>query len=369
MPAYKNQHYVPQFYFRLYSTGGENIWMYNVGDQRCINVPIKSQCQEDYFYGKNPEIEQHFSVGEGTFNTLLSRIIQDSSLAGLSDEDLRNLRGFVTFQRGRTQAAKMQAEEMSDTFAKQILKFHIAGDPTLPFTEEDLKGFRIVDEGAYLEVLLHHLLSPILIHDLEIALLLNETEYDFVFSDSPVVTYNQWHRQIQTTSGGSGFQSPGLQIFCPISPRHCLLFFDKDKYSLRSKARPFRIFSRHDVRSINDLQHFSSIDNLYAGSEDQIQRSAIQHAQLGLGKGGPQAIVIKEIPHEFDPQRSLMVFGQERIPYDLQLKFLKIQPLVGGLHRQVRLDESIEAFMRMIDPIFEEINKKREELRKQKKKN
>ncbi len=366
MPPYKNQHYVPQFYFRLYSTDAETIWMYNASEQRCMKVPIKTQCQEDYFYGKNPEIEKHFSVGEGMFNSLLSRIIKDNSLAGLSEEDMRNLRGFVTFQRGRTQAAKMQTEEMSDTLAKQILKFHIAADPTLSFTEEDLKNFRIVDEGAYLDVLLHHLLSPILIHDLEITLLLNETDHDFIFSGAPVVFCNQWHRQIRTTSGGSGFQSPGLQIFCPISPRHCLLFFDKKKYELMSKARPFRIFSRSDIQSINDLQHFSCIDNIYAGSEDQIRRSADRHVQLGLGKGGPQAIVIKEVPHESDPQRSLMVFGQERIPYDLQLKFVKVQQLTGGLHPQVRLHEAVEAFMRMIEPIFEEINKKREKFKKEK---
>src|SRR3989344_2393286 len=253
MPAYKNQHYVPAFYFRLYSDDGKNIWMYNVTEQRSMKVPIKTQCQEDYFYRKNPELEKHFSVGETQFNSLLTRVVQNSSLANLSENDMRDLRAFVTFQRGRTQAAKIQAEEMSDTFAKQILRFHIAADPSLPFKDEDLEKFRIVDEGAYMEVLLHHLLSPILIHDLEIVLLLNETDQDLVFGGAPVIVHNQWHRQIRTNSGGSGFQSPGLQIFCPISPRHCLLFFDSAKYEMMSKTRPFRIFSRHDVQSINDL--------------------------------------------------------------------------------------------------------------------
>jgi len=366
MPPYKNQHYVPEFYFRLYSDDGKNIWMYNVTEERYMNVPIKTQCQEDYFYGKNPELEKHFSVGETQFNSLLTRVVQDSSLANLSEDDMRDLRAFVTFQRGRTQAAKMQAEEMSDTLAKQILKFHIAADPSLPLKEEDLETFRIVDDGAYMEVLLHHLLSPILIHDLEIALLLNETDQEFVFGCSPVIVHKQWHRQIKTDSGGSGFQSPGLQIFCPISPRHCLLFFDKEKYEMMSKTRPFRIFSKRDVQSINDLQHFSTIDNIYAGSEMQIQRSAARHTQLGLGKGGPQAILIKEVPHEYDPNRSLMVFGQEKIPYDLQLKFMKVQPLRAGMHSQVRLHEPIQVYMRMLHHILDKINQKRKELKKKK---
>src|SRR5436853_90242 len=70
----KNQHFVPQFYFRLF-TGGENrIHLLNKKDSRIIrNASIKGQCAKHRFYGSD-EIERWLCLLEGQQSVALREI-------------------------------------------------------------------------------------------------------------------------------------------------------------------------------------------------------------------------------------------------------------------------------------------------------
>jgi hypothetical protein len=66
--------------------------------------------------------------------------------------------------------------------------------------------------------------------DLHYKLLLNESPIQFIFSDHPVVKYNQFMERRNVALGCVGFASKGLELFLPISPNVMLIFYDADSY-------------------------------------------------------------------------------------------------------------------------------------------
>ena len=55
MTENKNQHYLPRFYFRLFSENEKTIEIYNLKRKLCVAGPISSVCSEDNFYGVETE--------------------------------------------------------------------------------------------------------------------------------------------------------------------------------------------------------------------------------------------------------------------------------------------------------------------------
>src|ERR1700722_14698978 len=70
-----NQHYVPQFYFKLFTGGGSHICALFTNEGRVIPAAqIKGQCARDLFYG-SVEIEKAFSQLEGQHAEALRSLI------------------------------------------------------------------------------------------------------------------------------------------------------------------------------------------------------------------------------------------------------------------------------------------------------
>src|SRR3989344_1067808 len=132
MAQNKNQHYVPKFYFRLFSKNQNSICSFNISNEKFIeHASIKSQCSKDYFYSKDKKIENTFSQLENLAKEKLDRIIKNKSLDCLSMEEIGRL--------------------------KIVLKSN--------------------------HTLLISMLAGILLYDLKIVLLENKSKIDFIFSD------------------------------------------------------------------------------------------------------------------------------------------------------------------------------------------
>lgn len=62
MPEKKKQHYVPQFYMRLFSDENDRFAVFNIGLKKTIYpVPYNHQCYENYYYGKDGVWENRLS--------------------------------------------------------------------------------------------------------------------------------------------------------------------------------------------------------------------------------------------------------------------------------------------------------------------
>jgi hypothetical protein len=65
-------------------------------------------------------------------------------------------------------------------------------------------------------------------------------------------------------ASGTGIACKGLEIFLPLSPRHYIIFFDRDIYKVGSKKDiSVKITHQKDVTSLNELQCMSAHENLY----------------------------------------------------------------------------------------------------------
>lgn len=360
MAQNKSQHYVPKFYFKLFSKDGGTIGMYNYKRRQSMRVPIATQCQQDYFYAKEKELERELSKGENLWRGILRKIIEGQTLEALDEVEDFALRLFVLFQRARTFAFKQQAEKTSEEFTKWFLEVHMQ-DPDFPkgLTKENIRKMKVTDPAAHWRLLPMHVLAVPCIADLRMMLLVNETDADFIFSDAPVVFFNQWQRRFKS-SGTTGFQNPGLQIFCPISPRHYLLLFDAERYEVRYKTQPLHLHSRKDVQSLNDLQFYSAISNLYFADEKQAVVLQERHPQLSPALGQLREVVTQEWRDANDENHKLVVMGEQNMPYDLTLRFLSPLPLIPGTQPVMRNPATYAPFRMQMDALFEEARRRKQ---------
>ncbi|HEX2983013.1 MAG TPA: DUF4238 domain-containing protein, partial [Ignavibacteriales bacterium] len=62
MAERKNQHFVPQFYLRNFSENKKSLCDYNLSNNKYIkNASIKDMASQNYFYGKDENIEKLLS--------------------------------------------------------------------------------------------------------------------------------------------------------------------------------------------------------------------------------------------------------------------------------------------------------------------
>jgi hypothetical protein len=141
MPEYKNQHYVPQFYLRAFSfDGGKSTALLNLKQNKVISAgKIVGQCSEDYFYGRNPEVEKDLSASlEAPASKVIADIIKSGTLPKPYTEDYAALFIFGLFQHGRTLYASKEGTEFFQAFVEPNVKQLMLKSGE--FTSEDLRG-------------------------------------------------------------------------------------------------------------------------------------------------------------------------------------------------------------------------------------
>jgi hypothetical protein len=80
----KSHHYIPRFYLKRFSDalGQKTISLYNYVNSKYIAAaPIKSQCCEDYLYGKDDEIEEALAQLETVVSKLFDIWTEKKELA------------------------------------------------------------------------------------------------------------------------------------------------------------------------------------------------------------------------------------------------------------------------------------------------
>lgn len=102
MAAQKKQHYVPQFYMKSFANDKGGISILNLSDYSVRNeVPYKSQCSIDYFYGKDGEWENILSRKESEWASVLRKMNAEETI---TSAEMKSIREFIVYQRQRTEA-------------------------------------------------------------------------------------------------------------------------------------------------------------------------------------------------------------------------------------------------------------------------
>lgn len=266
----KNQHFVPRCYLRQFTTDTANkaINLYNIERDRFIEgAPVKNQCSGDYFYGKDPLLEDMIQTFEQSYAAAVTRIIQPEYR--LTDEHRALLSRFWLMQHLRTEAASRRSVEMNEMLVSTV---------GLDGTEFKLQIRDAVQMAMQQFVEIRGVVS-----DLGICLVRNHSKVPFVTSDDPAVMSNRWHLQNQRRTGLSfGLDKAGALLFLPISPTILCLGFDRDMHSIRHRNGWVDLHRDSDADAFNQHQYLNCRSNLFVKDPEHFDdvRAAFQAVSM-----------------------------------------------------------------------------------------
>ncbi len=334
-----NQHFVPKFYFRNFSTDGCTIGSLLIRDGRVIDrAPIKGQCARKNFYGSK-ELESLFSDLESQHSLAIIAaldVANNQFCEPISHEEYFRFLQAVMFQRSRTALEIDKSESTREQFLLELFKQYVKSSKnprSKEMSDHIAAGNVSIKEPPHVTVCrsIRTALDCVMgITDLSLCLIRNRTDFPFIFSDAPVVFYNSYCRRVRNR-GVLGVQCPSLQIFFPLDPWTLALLFDADKYSGSFKEYlQYDTYSRSDVSQMNVLQMHHALNVVYF--RDTEHREYVQdlwnthrHSfrpikdQLNLNAdfwvdGKP---IDGQLIHKFEPQ----------VGFDLSLSFMQCEPI------------------------------------------
>lgn len=346
MPPQKNQHYVPKFYLKNFSTDGINLNLYVINKKEHVTGSLNNQCSKSYFYSNDTMLEKLISQLESREASAINKLIRERKLSALSEEEyFVKILEFISMMNGRTLNNKKQTEKMIDNFMEDIIKPMFRADPlSKGISDEDIAKMKMKWPTLHLLGIQIGVRAGILLSDLIPVLLVNNTKSEFIISDNPVVFYNRAFHKMKGVSM-SGYTAPGLMIFCPLNPNLMLMLFHAPYYKIKMSKHHKVSMREKDVREINKLQLYNGYNSVIYRTKKQKEKIDQLHNETGdipnkpfteantefwKGYGGE----VKEIYHTTNG----------KIPFELNLKFIKAKPLGKGSVGFVRNKELYEAF-------------------------
>ena len=161
--------------------------------------------------------------------------------------------------------------------------------------------------------------------DLEALFIRNKHRHKhFIASDNPVLFYNQL-----LESGGVPFSRTapaalGLQIFVPLTPEACLLFYDGTSYDTARSAKKARVRAKTiDVDHLNALQYTAAHRRLYLPPE--VGEKYVREMTSALeDRREPEERCVQEFTDlaEEGSEYPLLLFGRDDTRCGLDLSFI-----------------------------------------------
>ena len=346
---HKKQHYVPKFYLKLFSQDGKHLWIYNLRSKDSFQVPIKNLCYEKYFYAKNLEFEKALSLIEQKQAETLHKLVDTQDFANFGHEDFDHIHLFLLLQSSRTKDGKVISNKYTETFVSDFMKPLMKSSADLKrngITEEFIDNLKITFPADHMLAMLVALTGVELISDLEPTLIINKSNKNFICSDAPVVLYN--YIKIKNTST-TGYQSQGLQIFCPLNKDLLLLLIDKNLYDLKRGTGSTIFINRDsDVDSINKLQLVNCLDNVFCSKEDDTDYVRNLHLEVEdlIKEKEFKSDIVQTTQNNDDTYSEIVALYRVDSDYVLMLSFIKLNKKNKRLFEQKykKLSESSKPF-------------------------
>ena len=317
MAAKRNQHFVPQFYLRIFQSAPKRIHLYDLGMMEPRkDVGIKGQCYKRYFYGRDSKVEDALMELEETLSKTLRGIANSRKLPQRKSKAYRDVLTFASLQYLRTQK---RTRAISHMFHKLLGRaFKATGQ-----APENMVPDHLYSMALSLSMIPYALEQ---IQDLKCHLIVSRRNA-FITSDVPVYRYNQYSEAIRDR-GVTGLASRGLQIFVPISPSLLLILYDGGTYKIRKLADRWfgRSVTDHksDIDQLNLLQLHSAGRNVYFSNWEQhkdIERLSPDFDRTKVVD--PE--IVREFQQDDDPRNSLLVTFERMVDMSLNLSFMTIK--------------------------------------------
>lgn len=260
----KNQHYVPQFHLRQWSSDKKLISLYNKYNGMFVDNkgPIKKLASRNYLYDKNGEVEDLLGKIEAQLSPLYQKIINTVSLSELTDFEWELLYLHFILSDERTDAAGKDYEELEKAKLQASLKICQAHGRHMDIDADTIKE-KIYVQFSCNKAIKAALKYYPLIMDLKISLIQNTSNVEFITSDYPSIKYNLWSN-IRKLYSGWGLSSVGVMYILPISSKLALIAYDPIVYNIKSlKNNIVKIKKDSDINEINRLMFLNSDQNIF----------------------------------------------------------------------------------------------------------
>lgn len=337
----KEHHFVPRFYLKQFSENRKSINLFNIQHGKLIRrASIKGQCAHPHFYGPDSKIEDALGLVENKVSGIIRKIFEKERLPLTDAVDMIDLLGFVGLQRGRGQAAAQTNDEQSDALAKLWVQ------DAPEFADYDMDEISFENEyPALLPLkttgdLIHYVIS------MGSHLFINDTPLELITSDNPVIAHNQFCEGIDYR-GTLGWNSKGIQVFMPLSPRVLLLLYDSDVYSVgkTKKETVTHLSSEVEIHNFNVFQTLNAQHNLYLRSP--CQEKYVRHRLINWFSKRPEkrtCVVHSERVVVDGEESAIMHTYEPLLPAKLEINAIKVRrqqrriPLHSrsGLHRFIK---------------------------------
>lgn len=264
IPSKKNQHFVPRLCLRAFSLNNNktHVGLFHLDKELYLpGGSLKHQGSEDYFYGNDGALEDKLAKLEEKTAPYLKRIQDTNSIPPKGTEAYGLILLFTVILSARTKDAVSAMDEMTSKTINQIMKYDESVSRLADKYEISMKNSAAILVSAAAGKV--HLAE-----DLRMKLLVNEAQTKFIFSDNPVVKYNQFLEQRKHPGGHAGIATKGLQIFFPVSPTHMLCFYDEWVYKIGNRFKQvLHLSNSNDIEQLNKLQVLNCFDHLYFNHE------------------------------------------------------------------------------------------------------
>jgi len=266
----KNQHYVPQFLLKNFSSrGGKFIWAYDNNEKHNIQNQIKERAikrvaSEEYFYDQfeNSRIgsyEYELQQAEDDSAPIIKKVITTKDIEGITQKERKILSSFIILQNLRTKKQLLQTYALMNTVSEQLEgKWNIK----MPKTDHKKIWFSVLEQSAnFHEILFNKVWT------------LCESNNDFLISDNPVTLQNTVNRS--EIRGTLGLDSYGIEIYLPLSPSLTLCLFCGELFSSMGYNKQYipniKYNSKHTVY-LNSLQTAYSERFIFSHKKEQLEK-------------------------------------------------------------------------------------------------
>lgn len=215
----ENQHYVPRFMLRKFSSGKKpKVFVFDKSNDNEFQSNVKNLASETGFYELEVEsgvfsAEASLSKLEGTASGIIKKLVENEDLSILTKQEILLLSVFFAVQFVRTKEHRLKFEKLGSVLEERLramganadqIKEAIGSSEDVDSTK--LFGLRSISDVS--EFLPRFLNKTWLLYK-------NETDTPFYTSDNPVTLYNQNDYGLL---GNLGLGVKGVEIYIPLSP-------------------------------------------------------------------------------------------------------------------------------------------------------
>jgi Protein of unknown function (DUF4238) len=316
-------HYVPRHYLRQFSVSDsrEHVTAAEVCPYKFLGRKgLGSECQKKDFEEGDEKLGKLLGVSERDLAPVLVSVALKQSFTG---PELSALKLFAATQNARTRKATEAYKVFPKRIFYEIAKSGIESGRLPPPPGGELTEEMVDFKGVLGLLVQNAFVCWLEMNTLECKLLQAPEGTYFITSDHPTAVLNQFCVGAHRYRHFAGFNKSGFQLFLPLSPELCLLFYDAKIYKVGSPRHVLIPISATDVELVNSLQIQTAEEKVYFHDprfEPQVRKLIRLYAQFRVSV--QKGLVTLPGPNEND---ELLLFRQLGVKIPKPWQFCKVR--------------------------------------------